>query len=80
MFLTEGNQLGIVLGVDGIDHESLTDALLESYSKHVAATWRSFDEPFRPDQDVIKQDDAPIEQRTEYADAAVRRQCNGQEY
>ena len=72
VFLTKSNQLGIVLGVDGIDHECLTDAILESYSKRVAAAWRSFDEQFRLYQYVIKQDRAPIEQRTDYANAAVR--------
>src|SRR6185437_14764886 len=73
MFLTKGNQLGIVLGVEGIDHACLTDAILESYSKRVAAAWRSFDEQFRLYQYVIKQDRAAIEQRTDYANAAVRR-------
>ena len=72
VFLTKSNQLGIVLGVEGIDHECLTDAILESYSKRVAAAWRSFDEQFRLYQYVIKQDHAPIEQRTDYANAAVR--------
>jgi len=72
VFLTKSNQLGIVLGVEGIAHECLTDAILESYSKRVAAAWRSFDEQFRLYQYVIKQDHALIEQRTEYANAAVR--------
>jgi type IV secretion system protein TrbE len=72
VFLTKSNQLGIVLGVKGIDHECLTDAILESYAKRVAAAWRSFDEQFRLYQYVIKQDHAPIEQRTDYANAAVR--------
>ena len=61
VFLTKSNHLGIVLGVDGIDHECLTDTLLESYSKRVAAAWRSFDEQFRLYQYVIKQDHVPIE-------------------
>lgn len=72
VFLTKGNQLGIVLGVEGIDHECLTDTILESYSKRVAAAWRSFDEQFRLYQYAIKQDHAPVEQRTDYANAAVR--------
>src|SRR5689334_1123386 len=72
VFLTKSNQLGIVLGVEGTDHECLTDGILESYSTRVAAAWRSFDEQFRLYQYVIKQDHAPVEQRTEYANAAVR--------
>jgi type IV secretion system protein VirB4 len=73
VFLTKGNQLGVVLRVEGIDPECLTDATLETYTKRVAAAWRSFDEQFRLYQYVVKQDHAPIEQRTEYANAAVLR-------
>jgi hypothetical protein len=45
--LTKSNQLGVVLDVDGIDAECLTDATLETYTKRAAAAWRSFDEHFR---------------------------------
>jgi type IV secretion system protein VirB4 len=72
VFLAKGNQLGVILAVEGIDPECLTDATLETYTKRVAAAWRSFDERFRLYQYVIKQDHAPIEQRTDCANAAVR--------
>jgi len=72
VFLTKGNQLGVVLGVEGIDYECLTEATLETYTKRVAAAWRSFDERFRLYQYVTKQDHAPVEHQTDYPNAAVR--------
>ena len=72
VFLTKSNQLGVVLGVEGIDDECLTEATLETYTKRVAAAWRSFDERFRLYQYVIKQDHAPVEHRTDYPNPAVR--------
>jgi type IV secretory pathway VirB4 component len=73
VFLTKGNQLGVVLSVQGIDYECLTEATLESYTRRAAAAWRSFDERFRLYQYVVKQDDAPIDQRADYLTAAVHR-------
>jgi type IV secretion system protein VirB4 len=73
IFLTKSNQLGVVLGVDGIDYECLTGGTLESYTKRAAAGWRSFDERFRLYQYVVKQDRALIEQRTEYANEAMQK-------
>jgi type IV secretion system protein VirB4 len=72
VFLTKSNQLGVVLGVEGIDYECLTEATLETYTKRVAAAWRSFDERFRLYQYVIKQDHAPVEHRADYPNPAVR--------
>lgn len=72
IFLTKSNQLGVVLGIDGIDYECLTEAAIESHTKRVAAAWRSFDERFRIYQYVIKQDRASIE-HADYANPAVRR-------
>ena len=37
VFLTKSNQLGVVLGSEGIDYECLTEATLETYTKRVAA-------------------------------------------
>jgi type IV secretion system protein TrbE len=62
LFLTKKNQVGVVLQLAGIDDESLTAATLESYTRRIAAAWRSFDEPFRIYQYVVKQDRAPIQQ------------------
>ncbi|HJY05154.1 MAG TPA: hypothetical protein VJ323_02500, partial [Bryobacteraceae bacterium] len=68
VFLTKGNQLGVVLAVEGIDYECLTEATLETYTKRVAAAWRSFDERFRLYQYVIKQGHASMTHRTDYSD------------
>lgn len=73
VFLTKANQLGVVLSVEGIDYECLTEATLESYTKRVAAAWRSFDDRFRLYQYIVKQDHAAIEQADESADSNVRR-------
>ena len=72
VFLTKGNQFGVVLAVEGVDYEYLTEATLETYARRVAAAWRSFDERFRLYQYVIKQDHAPVAHRTDYPDPAVR--------
>jgi len=72
VFLTKANQLGVVLSVEGIDYECLTEAMLESYTKRAAAAWRLFDDRFRLYQYVVKQNRAPIEQGNEYPNAAVR--------
>lgn len=55
VFLTKANQIGLVLSVDGIDSECLTDEKLESISRRIRAAWRGFDERFRIYQYVIKQ-------------------------
>lgn len=55
VFLTKRNQLGVVLQVAGIDAECLTEAMLESTTRRIAAAWRSFDDRFRIYQYVIKQ-------------------------
>jgi type IV secretory pathway VirB4 component len=47
VFLTKGNALGAVIAVDGIDPECLTAETLESYTRRIAAAWRSFDDRFR---------------------------------
>src|SRR6476620_7862141 len=72
VFLTKSNQLGIVLLVEGIDYECLTDETLESYTRCAAAAWRSFDERFRLYQYVIKQDRASIEHPADCANRVVR--------
>ena len=73
VFLTKSNQLGVVLGSEGIDYECLTEETLETYTRRVAAAWRSFDERFRLYQYVIKQDHAPVVHRSDYPEPAVRR-------
>lgn len=55
VFLTKRNQLGVVLQVDGVDAECLTEAMLESSTRRIAAAWRSFDDRFRIYQYVVKQ-------------------------
>lgn len=72
VFLTKSNQLGVVLRVEGIDYECLTEATLENYTKRVAAAWRSFDERFRLYQYVMKQDQAPLDHQADYPNPAVR--------
>jgi hypothetical protein len=47
VFLTKSNQLGVVLTAEGIDYECLTNSMLESGTRRVAAAWRLFDEQFR---------------------------------
>ena len=73
VFLTKGNQLGVVLRARGIDYECLTEETLESYTKRASAAWGSFDERFRVYQYVLKQDRAPIEQTDNYPNEAVRK-------
>jgi Type IV secretory pathway, VirB4 components len=77
VFLTKSNQLGVVLRIEGIDYECLTEATLESYTKRVAAAWRSFDERFRLYQYVIKQDRAPLPHRSDYPTIAVLETVQG---
>ncbi len=72
VFLTKANQLGVVLRVEGIDYECLTEATLESYTKRAAAAWRSFDDRFRIYQYVVKQDRAAIGRADEFLNPAVR--------
>lgn len=66
VFLTKGNQVGVVLRARGIDYECLTESTLESHTKRAAAAWRSFDERFRLYQYVVKQDRAPIYGQSDY--------------
>ncbi len=56
VFLTKRNQLGMVLQVEGVDAECLTEAMLESTTRRMAAAWRSLDDRFRIYQYVVKQD------------------------
>ena len=37
VFLTKGNQLGVILRLEGLDPECLTEATLETYTKRVAS-------------------------------------------
>lgn len=71
VFLTKHNQLGVVLQLAGIDDQCLTVAMLESYTRRIAAAWRSFDERFRVYQYVIKQDHAPLQQKPRSSDPVV---------
>lgn len=73
VFLTKGNQLGIVLTVRGIDYECLTEEALESYTERAARAWRIFDDRFRLYQYVLKQDRAAIDYHDDYESATVRR-------
>lgn len=73
VFLTKANQVGIALGVQGIDYECLTETTLETYTGRAAAAWRSIDERFRLYQYVIKQDRAVIDQRSDYANSTVHK-------
>ena len=73
VFLTKGNEVGVVLRLQGLDYECLTENTLESHTKRAAAAWRSFDERFRLYQYVVKQDRAPIDVENEYHSAAVRK-------
>jgi hypothetical protein len=66
VFLTKSNQLGVVLRIERIDYECVRQETLETYMRRAAAAWRFFDERFRIYQYVVKQDRAPIEQRSEY--------------
>lgn len=72
VFLTKSNQLGVVLGIEGIDYECLTEATIESHTRRVAAAWRSFDERFRIYQYIVKQDRAPLE-HADHTNPAVQK-------
>ena len=71
VFLTKRNQVGVVLQLVGIYDQCLTEAMLESYTRRIAAAWRSFGERFRIYQYVVKQDRAPIQQEPGSSDRAV---------
>jgi hypothetical protein len=60
VFLTKANALGMVLAVEGRDPECVTDETLESYTRRIAAAWRSFDDGFRLYQYLIKRDQVSI--------------------
>jgi type IV secretion system protein VirB4 len=60
VFLTKANALGMALAVEGVDPECLTEETLESYTRRMAAAWRSFDERFRLYQYLIKRDRVSI--------------------
>jgi type IV secretion system protein VirB4 len=60
VFLTKANALGMVLEVEGLDPECLTDETLESYTRRIAAAWRAFDDRFRLYQYLIKRDQVSI--------------------
>ena len=67
VFLTKRNQLGVVLQVEGIDAECLTEAMLESSTRRMNAAWRSFDDRFRIHQYVVKQNNPGFERSTDGA-------------
>jgi len=70
-FLTKRNQVGVVLKLAGIDDQCLTPTTLETYTRRIAAAWRSFDEQFRVYQYVVKQDHAPIQRQLASSDPVV---------
>ena len=73
VFTTRGNVLGILLEVQGVDYEALTEDILESHAKRIAAAWRSLDEHFRIYQYLIKEDRADIEAARGIASDVVQR-------
>ena len=73
VFLTKGNALGVVIRVDGVDPECLTAETLESYTRRIAAAWRSFDERFRLYQYFVKQSQASVSREEMYSNPAVER-------
>src|ERR1700753_690956 len=71
VFLTKRNQVGVVLQWAGIDDQCLTPATLESYTRRIAAAWRSLDERFRIYQYAVKKDHAPIQRQPASSDPVV---------
>jgi type IV secretion/conjugal transfer VirB4 family ATPase len=71
VFLTKANQIGVILSVEGIDHECVTDERLEYISRRVRAAWRGFDENFRIYQYVVKQDHEPMEPSGDFPNTAT---------
>ena len=73
VFLTKSNQVGVVIEVDGIDDECLTEATLETNARRMAAAWRAFDNQFRIYQYAIKQEGAGLVEAESYPTDVIRK-------
>lgn len=60
-----------MIAVEGFDPECLTAETLESYTRRIAAAWRSFDKRFRLYQYFVKQSHTSISADSKYRNAAV---------
>jgi type IV secretory pathway VirB4 component len=71
VFLTKTGDLGMVLRLQGIDYECLTQELLEEQAKRFEAAMRSFDDQFRVYQYVLKRDGVKIPHKADYGNSLV---------
>jgi type IV secretion/conjugal transfer VirB4 family ATPase len=63
-FLTKSGDVGIVLGIDGVDYECLDTATVENVTRRLTAAFRVFDEKCRVYQYLFKRNREPIPFKT----------------
>ena len=64
VFLTKSGDLGLVIAMEGLDHECLDTAQREQVVQQFAQALRLFDERFRIYQYLLKRPAVPIVRRT----------------
>src|ERR1044071_7640090 len=60
VFLTKSGDLGVVIAVDGIDHECLDQNTLDNVTRRFEAAMRSFGEQYRIYQYLLKRNNEAI--------------------
>ncbi|MGC1620431.1 MAG: DUF87 domain-containing protein, partial [Candidatus Acidiferrum sp.] len=60
VFLTKSGDLGMILGIDGVDYECLDRNTIENLTRRLAASFRIFDERCRVYQYLFKRNNASI--------------------
>jgi type IV secretion/conjugal transfer VirB4 family ATPase len=70
VFLTKSGDLGVILGVAGVDYECLDTNTIENLTKRLAAAFRVFDEKCRVYQYLFKRNQEQIPFKS-YADPVV---------
>lgn len=71
VFITKSGDLGMVLQLQGVDYECLTDELLEEQAGRFEKALRSFDDQFRIQQYILKRDGVKIPHKADYGDELV---------
>jgi type IV secretion system protein VirB4 len=71
VFLTKAGEVGVMLRLEGIDYECLTDATLEDQHGKLLAAERPFDDDFRTYQYFLKTEGADIPEPQVYENEVV---------
>lgn len=72
VFLTKSGEVGVVLQLEGIDAECLTDETLEDQHRQLVAAERPFDEQFTTYQYLVKLDHADVGEVTPHPDPVIQ--------